>query len=183
MRQEYVTFDFDNFDEKGLAGVRREFEKAGASVIDIEASNKSRRMSGYATKSATIYFEDGQSLTLRIKGDGDVFQVKLNSRVVPIANVDSMKKAVGEMARYVESNAPAWKKAQRRKQQRAKVNKKDLKAKPMPRAKKIEALDEEVTTLRSTLAELEAENRTLTTQYEERQTTLQTLEQQLQDAA
>jgi len=183
MRQNYATFDFANFDEKGLSGVKEAFERAGVTVIDLEASNRSRRMSGFATKSATFYFEDGQTITLRIKGDGDVFQVKLNSRVVPIRNVHSMKEAVGEMARYLQANAPAWKKAQRRKQQRAKVDEKDMKAKPLPRAKKIEALEADVAELDSSLSDLASEKDDLTKQLDERQQTIQTLEQQIQDAA
>lgn len=182
MRQNYVTFDFDKFDADGLAPVKREFEKAGLSVVDIEANNRQRRMSGFATKSARFFFEDGQSITLRVKGDGDVFQVQLNSRIIPIKQVDNMKGAVEEMARMASANAPAWKKAQRRKQQRAKVNTDDLQARSLPRGKRIEALESEVTELRSTRAELEAENGTLAATLEERRTTLQALEQQVQDA-
>lgn len=183
MRQSYVTFDFDNFDESGLAGVKREFEQAGATVIDIEASNRARRQSGYATKMARFHFQDGQTITLRIKGDGDVYQVQLNSRVIPIQAVDNRKAAIEEMARFLTANAPAWRRAQRRRQQRAKVNDADLRARPLPRARRIEQLEGEVTELRETLTELESENRTLTEQYSERQTTISTLEQQLQDAA
>lgn len=183
LRQNYVTFDFDKFDEAGLAGVKRDFEQAGATVVDIEATNRARRMSGFATKTAKFYFQDGQTITLRIKGDGDVFQVQLNSRVIPIQNVDNRKAAIEEMARFLTANAPAWRKAQRRKQQRAKVNESDMQARALPRAKRIEAIESELGELRTSLSELEGENRTLSEQYRERQTTLQTLEQQLQDAA
>ncbi|MDX5979552.1 hypothetical protein SIL78_18555 [Halomonas alkaliphila] len=182
MRQNYVTFDFNNFDADGLASVKREFEKAGLTVTDIEANNRSRRMSGFATKMARFFFQDGQSITLRIKGDGDVFQVQLNSRIIPIQQVDNMKGAIEEMARMATSNAPAWKKAQRRKQQRAKVNTDDLKARSLPRGKQIEALESEVSELRATRAELESENAALNKAMEERRTTLQTLEQQVQAA-
>ncbi|MGP9633780.1 hypothetical protein ACT3R7_12005 [Halomonas sp. AOP43-A1-21] len=183
MRQNYVTFDFNNFDADGLASVKQQFEKAGLSVSDIEANNRSRRMSGFATKMARFYFQDGQSITLRIKGDGDVYQVQLNSRIIPIQQVDNMKGAVEEMARMAASNAPAWKKAQRKKQQRVKVNTEDLQARSLPRGKRIEALESEVAELRTTRAELESENATLAAAMEERRTTLQTLEQQVQAAA
>ena len=183
MRQNYVTFDFDKFDEDGLAPVKRDFERAGMTVIDVEATNRSRRQSGFATKMARFHFEDGQTITLRIKGDGDVFQVQLNSRVIPIASVDNRKKAVEEMARMAMANAPAWKKAQRRKQQRAKVNKDDMKAKTLPRGKKIEALEGDLAESRASLSELEQENAQLKTALDERQTTIQTLEQQLEAAA
>lgn len=182
MNQQYVTFDFDNFDEKGLQPVVKQFEQAGLPVVDIKATNRSRRMSGFATKTATFYFEDGQSITLRIKGDGDVFQVKLNSRVIPIQQVDDMKGAVQEMARMANANAPAWKKAQRRKQQRAKVNPKDLKAKRLPRGKRIEALETEVAELKETRTGLEQENQTLQDTLRERQSTLDTLQQQIEAA-
>lgn len=36
---------------------------------------------------------------MRVKGDGTVFQVKLNSRVVPIKHVDDMDKAIVEMCK------------------------------------------------------------------------------------
>lgn len=182
MRQNYVTFDFDNFDEKGLQPAVKQFESAGLPVVDIQASNRSRRMSGFATKSASFYFEDGQSITLRVKGDGDVFQVKLNSRVIPIQQVDSMKGAIQEMVRMASANAPAWKKAQRRKQQRVKVNPKDLKAKRLPRGKRIEALETEVAELQETRTGLEQENQTLQDTLSERQATLSTLQQQIEAA-
>ena len=178
MRQNYATFDFEKFGESDLDDIKSEFDRNGAKVIDLEATNKSRRLSGCATKAAKFYFEDGQTVTLRIKGDGDVYQVQLNSRVLPIAEVGDKKKAIAEMARALSSNAPAWRKSQRRKQQRAKVNEKDFKARAVPRRKQIEEMEQAVGQAQQELAELESENIKMKSDLTEKEAELSGLKQQ-----
>lgn len=184
MRQNYVTFDFDKFDEAGLAPVKEAFEKAGMKVIDLEASNKATRMSGHATKLATFYFADGQRIALRIKGDGSVFQVQMNGRAIPIQAVDNLTGAVDEMARFLNSNSAAWIRAQRTKQKKTRVNAEDLKGKAVPRAQRIEQLTNDLEELRKLAAELESENRRLQAEYADREQRISALKQQLgEDAA
>ena len=51
---------------------------------------------------------DSQLVTLRIKQTGDVFQVLINGKVVPIRNQDDHKKAVAEIAGMLESGRTAF---------------------------------------------------------------------------
>ena len=119
MRQNYVTFDFDNFTEKGsLKPLLTALKRAKMDITDITAPNRARRRSGELVKEAIMHFASGQKLALAIKGDGDVFQVKLNNKPIPIKNVDNMTKAVKEMVRIVESEKPAFLKREEAKRKR-----------------------------------------------------------------
>lgn len=180
MRQNYATFDFEKFGEGDLSDIKAEFDKNGAKVIDLEANNRSRRVSGYATKTAVFYFQDGQTITLRIKGDGDVYQVQMNGRVLPITEVGDKNKAIAEMARTLGANAPAWRKAQRSKQQRAKVNEKDFKARAVPRRKQIEEMESSVSQAQEELTELESENIRMKSDLASKEAELSGLKQQLE---
>lgn len=114
MKQTYLTFDYENFTGKGLKQVIKAFEHEKVPILkdgndyNIEATNKQRRVRGMPTKSATLYFEDGQSLTLLVSNEGSIYQVKLNNRVIPVRNVDNLKKAVAEIAGMIKGNSNSF---------------------------------------------------------------------------
>ncbi|SKA52948.1 defense against restriction DarA-related protein [Photobacterium toruni] len=101
----YLSFDFDQFNEKGLKKVIDEFQNQNLSVTSVEADNKPKRQSGVQTKKATLHFSDGQKLVLQATAQGSIFQVRLNTRVIPVKYVDDLKKAITEIATKVKSNS------------------------------------------------------------------------------
>lgn len=178
--QNYVTFDFDTL-EKEAKKLQKQFEKNKLTVTDAVADTKATRASGFQTKAITIYFDDGQKVEIRVKKEGDIFQVKLNATVLPVSNVGNLNKAVAEIAKKIISNNPAWVKAQRRKQGRAKVSQDDIKPRPISRIKKIEETESEVMELESLKSELQQENTVLQQQDNERKTQVADLKNQLKE--
>lgn len=178
MRQNYLTFNFDD-PQKDLNKIKKQFEKAGLTVIDASSDDTIKRMSGYPTKTLTVYFDDGQSVLIRIKKGGDVFQVKLNSTIIPVRNVSHLNKAVKEIALKVSGNSASWTKAQRRKQSAQKVNENDTKPRPVSRKGKIKQATQEVSELESLKLELEKENESLTAQKASKESEIAELEAQL----
>ncbi|MBE0507907.1 MAG: hypothetical protein IBX50_14545 [Marinospirillum sp.] len=131
MNQNYAgSFKFDSFDAQGVEPIKKAFERAGATVIEVDAPNRASRRAGYQVKKSTFFLADGQQIMMLLKndgeGNGDIYQVQLNSRVIPVKNVDDMSKAAAEIARMAKANSPAFTKAQRRKHQKLKVNESDL---------------------------------------------------------
>jgi len=117
-----VRLPFDAMTESGLKPVLKKFEKQGLKISKIESTNTAKRESGYLLKDATFNFEDGQKMLIRVKSDGTVFQVKLNTKVVPIRHVDDMDKAIIEMVDYVQSNATAYSRTKIQTEKRKKLN-------------------------------------------------------------
>lgn len=175
MRQTYAgVFDFARFDVEGVQPIKDAFEKAGLTVVDVEASNKAARRSGYQVKQATFFFGDGQRVVMMLKNDGDgqgdIYQVKLNSRVVPVKNVDDMDKAVAEIAAMAGANSASFVKAARRKAEKQSVDESDLEGnktrKPVTAAAKLEAATAEIAELEAIAAEQEARRAELAAQVE-----------------
>lgn len=100
-----VKTDFKHFDEKGLKSVLNRFKKNKLPVDRVEATNKPKREAGYQVKTAHLIFGDGQKVTIKAKADGDIYQVKLNNKVLPIKHEGDMGKAVDEVADFVQKNA------------------------------------------------------------------------------
>ena len=178
MMQSYLTFDFDNL-QKEVKKLQSRFEKNGLVVTDAVADEKSKRLSGFQTKGMTVFFSDGQKVELRVKKGGDVFQVKLNSTIIPVRNVGDLDKAVAEIALKVDGNSPKWLKAQRRKQQAQKVDSSDIKPRPISRKAKIETMQSSIAELQQIKAGLDEEQSQLKQQADERKATIEQLEQQL----
>lgn len=119
-RSNYTTFDFTQFNEKGLKDVIKQFKKNDLIVNQVEADNKPKRQSGVQVKKAVLTFEDGQALTLQATAQGSIFQVRLNTRVIPVKHVDDLNKAIAEISQKVKANATAFQKTLKRRQTRIK---------------------------------------------------------------
>jgi len=116
-----LTINFDKFDKAGLKPVLKKFEKAGLVVDDVEATNKPKRESGFLIKTAVMVFASGQKLTVKAKAGGGIFQVKLNSKVLPVKAVDDMDKAIDEVITHVKANEGNYLKQKEKAAARVKV--------------------------------------------------------------
>ncbi len=101
-------FSFEDLakSDKALRSVIKIFSQAGVLVLNSSSSidPKIKRSNGISYREMFIAFGDGQIVTLRIKQTGDIFQVLLNLKVVPISNQDDHKKTVTEIVRLLDSN-------------------------------------------------------------------------------
>jgi len=112
---------FVNFNPNGLEPLVKELKKNKLLVLDLVASNIPKREDGFQIKTATITFESGQKLAIKIKANGSIFQARLNGKVVPIKNSEdlhdakNLKAAVKEMADFVLRNEVAYTKQKMKK--------------------------------------------------------------------
>ncbi|AFT97408.1 MULTISPECIES: hypothetical protein [Gammaproteobacteria] len=162
----YLSFDYAQFNEKGLKKVIDEFKRQDLQVTSVEADNKAKRQSGVQTKKATLHFADGQKLMLQATAQGAIFQVRLNTRVIPIKHVDDLKKAVAEIAGKVSANSKQFQKTLKKRASRASSASKDSTS----RAK---------TSLKAQIALAKSDNQELESSVQEKRQQKQTLEEAL----
>jgi len=79
------------------------FNRAGAQVIAQDVDTKIKRTSGIAYREMTLTFADSQVVTIRIKESGDIFQVLVNKKLVPIKNQDDHVQAIAEIVGLLEA--------------------------------------------------------------------------------
>jgi len=121
-----MKISYVNFNERGLAPLVDELKKHDQVVAGIKATNLPKREDGVAVKSALFTLESGQKLEIKIKANGSIFQVRLNGKVVPVKNSEgiddpaNLKKAVKEMADFVNRNEALYKKQQAKRLKRVK---------------------------------------------------------------
>ncbi|WP_268810123.1 hypothetical protein [Vibrio parahaemolyticus] len=162
----YLSFDYAQFNEKGLKKVIDEFKRQDLQVTSVEADNKAKRQSGVQTKKATLHFADGQKLMLQATAQGAIFQVRLNTRVIPIKHVDDLKKAVAEIAGKVSENSKQFQKTLKKRTSRASSASKDSTS----RAK---------TSLKAQIALAKSDHQELESSVQEKRQQKQTLEEAL----
>ena len=107
-----VLFSFEDFSSKDRAtkAVVKYFARAGASVVQVDASSAIRRTSGVSYRELVLTFADSQAVALRIKQTGDIFQVLLNGKVLPLVNQDDHAKAVAEVVKTMDGSRSAFQK-------------------------------------------------------------------------
>ena len=154
-----VALDFENYNKKGLQSLLQKLEKAGLPVKDVVADNKSKRENGYAVKSATLTFESGQSLVLKIKAGGSLYQTKLNGKVLAIKNYIKAETFTDEVMDYVKANEPAYKKNKEKAMSRVRV--------VAPKVKAVNtSIAEQVTVFSTTLEEIKGQTEAVRVQLD-----------------
>ncbi|MDG9809431.1 MULTISPECIES: hypothetical protein [Pseudomonas] len=98
-----------------LKKVKQLMIRAGQAVAGAEFVDKPRRTNGITYREAVLTLASGQLVTLRVTASGDIYQVLLNSSVVPIKAHNDTAAAVAEIAAMAEKNQAAFQKAQARK--------------------------------------------------------------------
>lgn len=105
MKNLLFSFEDMSVKDKAAKAIVKHFAKAGANVVSQDVDTKIRRTSGITYREMTLTFDDSQKVALRVKATGDIYQVLLNGKVIPIKNQDDHAKAVAEIAANVESNS------------------------------------------------------------------------------
>lgn len=102
-----LLIDFDALARNAKTAARRMlslFQRAGLEVVDAAHDGKVRRTAGVSFRELVLSFADSQTLTLRIKATGDVYQVLLNGKVTPLAEQDDAAKAVAELVKLLDKS-------------------------------------------------------------------------------
>lgn len=143
-KQKALLFQFEELTAKSSAvkTIQKELARLGTPAqVEIDPSPK--RKSGISYKTIVLVFSSSsQTVSLGVKKTGDIFEVKLNGKPLPIKNQDNQKAAIKEISDAVTKNAPRWQKVL----QRRKVVPADTKIK-VSRKKQEEVLTERETEL------------------------------------
>lgn len=156
-----TTFDYEQFNKKGLKDVVKYFDKKALPVKEVRGNNIPKRENGFQVKSAEIEFESGQVLLVKAKPQAPAFfQVKLNNKVLAIRDYKQLDNELREIAIYVQENEPKFSKNQEKAAAKQKI-KIDL-----PPAVST-TVAEQTEALQAGLAELQGQSEALTNQVTE----------------
>lgn len=105
-----------DFNEMGGAkdaatkAIKKAFAKAGAVVAQADVSAGAKRTSGITYREMLLIFADSQTVSLMVKQSGDIFQVRLNGKVIPIKSQDDHQAAANELAAKMNAGRTAFQK-------------------------------------------------------------------------
>jgi hypothetical protein len=107
-----LLFSFADLSAKDKAArqAARYFSRAGANVVQQDVPTAVKRSSGITYREMSLTFADSQQIVLRIKQSGDIFQVLLNGKVLPIKNQDDHVKAIAEIVQAMDAGRSRFQK-------------------------------------------------------------------------
>lgn len=108
-----LLFNFETMaaTDKAVREAVKLFARAGAHVVGTDVAKTLTRRAGVTFRNISLTFADGQVVVLAVKSTGDVFEVRLNNRVLPLRNQDDHTKAIGEVADRMQANRGAFQRA------------------------------------------------------------------------
>lgn len=109
-----LVFSFEDMglkSDKATRNLVKYFHRAGASIVQGEAVPAIKRTSGVSYREMVLTFADSQAVIMRIKQSGDIYQVLLNGKVIPITNQDDHVKAIAEIAQVMDAGRTKFQKA------------------------------------------------------------------------
>ncbi len=115
----YVVVDYDKVNQQGLKKLINELKKAGSPITDLEANNKPMRRDTVRVKRAKFFFENGQTMTIFVGSEGDVYQLLLNSVKQPLPDATSDKALAVHMSKLMERNQRKFDKGKARQAKKA----------------------------------------------------------------
>jgi CRISPR/Cas system CMR-associated protein Cmr5 small subunit len=86
------------------------FSKNHSTVVSQSIDTKIKRSSGISYREMSLTLGDSQVVILRIKSSGDIFQVSLNKKLIPIKNQDDQSAAVIEIINAVNAGRTKFQK-------------------------------------------------------------------------
>ena len=91
------------------------FKRAGAEIAASWIGDKSVRESGVTYRTIGFGMADSQEIILRVKQTGDIYQVRMNGKVLPLKQQDDVKLALVEIVKALDANTNKFQKALSRK--------------------------------------------------------------------
>lgn len=107
-----LLFDLERGNkDRSLKEATRLFKRAGAQVVNAEVDQKLSRRAGVTFRNVNFTFPDNQTVTFAVKSTGDVFEVRLNGKPLPLRNQDDHARAIGEIAERMDAGRAAFQRA------------------------------------------------------------------------
>jgi hypothetical protein len=112
MKSNHILFPFDKsqINATQKRKIAQLFKKGGAEVLEVEVDSKTSTTAGIKNRQINISFTDSQSVTMFVKESGDVYQVMVNKRRVPMKEQDDHEGAIKEIAARLEAGRTAFQK-------------------------------------------------------------------------
>ena len=116
MAKQLFSFDDLSRNDKAVQELERTFTRKGANVLDVAVPSTIKRASGISYREVHISFSDSQTVTFRVKKSGDIYEVRINGRPVPIKSQDDQEKAIEEVVDRLRKGEKAFQRALARRQ-------------------------------------------------------------------
>lgn len=87
------------------------FKRAGANVVSSQVDGSTLRRAGVTFRNVHFTFADNQTVTFSVKTTGDVFEVRLNGKPLPLRHQDDHALAIGEIAARMDGGRGAFQRA------------------------------------------------------------------------
>ena len=110
MKNMLFSFEDLSVKDKATKQVMRYFSRAGANVVQADVTTAVKRTAGISYREMALTFADSQQVILRIKQSGDIYQVLLNGKVLPIKAQDDHAKAIAEVAQAMDAGRSKFQK-------------------------------------------------------------------------
>lgn len=107
-----LIFDLEKGNkDRALKEATRLFKRAGAQVVSAEVDKGLSRKAGVSFRNVNFAFADNQTVTFAVKTTGDVFEVRLNGKPLPLRHQDDHALAISEIAGRMDSGRAAFQRA------------------------------------------------------------------------
>jgi Asp-tRNA(Asn)/Glu-tRNA(Gln) amidotransferase A subunit family amidase len=99
-----LIFDIYNLShkDKAIADAKRAFARAGAQVVSVDVDAKTKTTLGIVYREVQFGFADSQIVRFGVNAHGDVAQVRINGKTVPLKNPDDHGAAIKEIVALME---------------------------------------------------------------------------------
>lgn len=99
-----LIFDFYNVSgkDKAITAAKRYFARAGSTVTSVDVDTKTKKIAGIESREVQFGFADSQSVSFGVTATGDIYQVKINGKLIPMRNQDDHVKAVAEIVAHMD---------------------------------------------------------------------------------
>jgi hypothetical protein len=108
-----IAIDFEKLGTATAAAtrtLRQKLERVGLTVVDIASDGKTRRVAGQGYREVTVTFTDNQTVVLRVKSTGDVYQLLVNGKLTPVFAQGSADESAQELALILDKSRAALQK-------------------------------------------------------------------------
>ena len=105
-----MVFSFNDLTNESqlVRELQKEFIKLGVQVSGVDVPTTVKRTAGISYREVLITFADSQVVTFKVKKTGDIFEVKLNKKTLPIRNQDNQIAAIKEIADAMDKGRAAF---------------------------------------------------------------------------
>lgn len=148
---------FDQVTEQGIRPLITALTRNGVTISNVVASNRATRKDGVQTKLATLTLSDGQELAFQVNDTGDISSIKLNGKVIPVHNTDTLAQIAQSAARTASNNSKKFTDAIAKKAQRAVIADQNKKPAVKSIAQQIQEAKSQLTVAQGQITSLKAQ--------------------------